>query len=318
MRNDTEVYYYDRERLRRRRKFKRIIFFRRLLVLLILLMLLAGALAGLFFAGRAVYKKITDKNRIRPSDYIDIPQTAKIVSVDNVYTEEELRKFNFAAAGTGNDSLAPDDSNDYGIDPESSENDDKNTDNADSREGTRNGLIIIDAGHGGKDSGAYNDFSMEKDINLSIAYFLKDELEYRGYSVFMTRTDDTFVGLSQRANLANEQNNPLAMVSIHQNSVDDYEQANGVEAWTYKRSGCVELADCLANKVSEATGAKNRGVNYRENLVVTSKTTMPSVIIECGYMSNNTESENLINEDYQVKLARGIANALDQFIDLYY
>lgn len=184
--------------------------------------------------------------------------------------------------------------------------------------GESKGLVILDAGHGGYDGGATCDNGLEKDINLSLSLKAKEELVKRGYDVFLTRPEDEFVGLNKRAELANNQSDALCMVSIHQNSVDGYPEVSGIEAWTYERGGCIELAEILVNKVSEATGAKNRGSFFRTNLVVTSKTTMPSVIIECGYLSNPDEALLLTTDDYQRLIVNGIADSVEEFISTYY
>lgn len=180
------------------------------------------------------------------------------------------------------------------------------------------GLVIVDAGHGGFDGGAEDNGVVEKDINLAVSYKLRDELEMRGYSVFLTRPDDEFVGLTQRASLANGLDNPLCLVSIHQNSVDGYDSICGIEAWTYDRHGCTELGDAICECASKTTGAPNRGTSYRTNLVVTSKTIMPAVIIECGYISNEKEANNLNSPDYQEKISIGIADGVEKFTESYY
>lgn len=297
---------YDLERQRLRKKFKRRLRFRRFLAAFILLLIIALIGGGIWL----LISKLVSNHKVsvfNATSYVYDKNALEVAVVDNVFTAAELKEY------FGIEVEQP-------FDPfEKLEAEVKDT-YVDTYvpSGDRSGLIIVDAGHGGKDSGTFNDLGLEKDINLEIAYWLKEELEHRGYTVYMTRTDDTYIGLQKRANLANEQNNPLAMVSIHQNSVEDFEEASGVEAWTYDRKGCRELAQCLVDEVSKASGANNRGVFYRTNLVVTSKTTMPSVIVECGYMSNTYDSAKLVDEDYQVSLARGIANALDAFIDSYY
>ncbi len=175
------------------------------------------------------------------------------------------------------------------------------------------GLVIVDAGHGGYDGGAVANGLVEKEINLSIAYWLKDELELRGYSVYMTRTNDDFVALTERASLANSQDSPKCLVSVHLNSVDESSQVKGIEAWTYDRDRCTELGDIICETVSKRTEAQNRGTHYRTNLVVTSKTTMPAVIVECGYITNPDEAAKLSTDDYQIMVAKGIADGVDKF-----
>lgn len=180
------------------------------------------------------------------------------------------------------------------------------------------GLIIIDAGHGGEDGGASCEFATESELNLEIAYWAKEELMSRGYMVYMTRIDDTFVGLNARANLANNQDSALAMVSIHQNAYPEDTSVCGVESHTYDRDGCKELGELLSKHVAESVGIQDRGVYFHSNLVVTSKTTMPSVILECGYLTNDEEAMDLTRQDYQINIARGIANAIDEFINKFY
>ena len=176
------------------------------------------------------------------------------------------------------------------------------------------GLIVVDAGHGGYDGGADNNGVFEKDINYDIACWVREELELRGYKVVMTRTDDSFIGLAKRAQIANDEKDALCFVSVHQNSIEGYDYIRGVEAWTHNREGCTELAEALAAGVAEMTDAENRGVSYRNALVVCRDTKMPAAIIECGYLSNPEELELLQQTDYQVNVARGIANGVDAFL----
>lgn len=181
------------------------------------------------------------------------------------------------------------------------------------------GLVIVDAGHGGYDGGADGYGRLEKDLNLQISFKLKDELELRGYSVLLTRPDDTFVGLTQRASIANSCDNPVCLISIHQNSLDESEgSASGMESWTYEREGCKELGDAVVDATSAKTKARNRGTHFRKNLVVTSKTTMPAIIFECGYITDETESEKLGSEEYQLLIAEGIVDGIDNFVESYY
>lgn len=176
------------------------------------------------------------------------------------------------------------------------------------------GLVIIDAGHGGYDGGTSNGDVCEKDVNLDIAYWTKEALELKGYEVYMTRTDDSFVGLSKRATLANEHPEAICFVSIHQNSIDGHSEIRGVEGWTHQREGCEELAAALSAEVSKATGAQDRGVAFRTALVVCRDTKMPAAIVECGYMSNKEECDNLGSTDYQTKIANGIVNGIESFV----
>ena len=181
------------------------------------------------------------------------------------------------------------------------------------------GLVIVDAGHGGYDGGAEANGVLEKDLNLEISYKLKDELILRGYTVYLTRPEDEFVGLNERASLANRQDDPVCLISIHQNSLDEEEgSASGLESWTYNREGCIELGDAVAAAVSKKTGTRNRGTRTRTNLVVTSKTTMPAIIFECGYVTDAEEAKKLADDKYQELIVEGIVDGIDQFVKDYY
>ncbi len=181
------------------------------------------------------------------------------------------------------------------------------------------GLVIVDAGHGGYDGGAEGHGLLEKTLNLEISYLLKDELLLRGYTVHMTRPTDDFVGLTQRASIANSLDNPVCLISIHQNSLDESEgSASGMESWTYDREGCKELGDAVVEAASKRTGSNNRGTHFRKNLVVTSKTTMPAIIFECGYVTDKSDAEKLGNREYQEKIAEGIVDGIDNFVASFY
>ena len=181
------------------------------------------------------------------------------------------------------------------------------------------GLVIVDAGHGGYDGGAEGNGILEKTINLEISYKLKEELELRGYSVKLTRPYDEFVGLTQRASIANALEDPVCLISIHQNSLDSSEgAASGMESWTYRREGCEELGEAILEAACKKTGAKNRGTHFRTNLVVTSRTTMPAIIFECGYVTDATEAAKLADPAYQSKLVEGIVDGIDNFKESYY
>lgn len=180
------------------------------------------------------------------------------------------------------------------------------------------GLVIVDAGHGGYDGGAEDNGLLEKDLNLEISYKLKDELELRGYIVKLTRPDDEFVGLTQRASIANSLDNPVCLISIHQNSLDESEgSASGMESWTYEREGCKELGDAVVEAAAAKTGARNRGTHFRKNLVVTSKTTMPAIIFECGYITDKNEADKLKDDTYQEQIVEGIVDGIDSFCESY-
>lgn len=176
------------------------------------------------------------------------------------------------------------------------------------------GLIVVDPGHGGNDGGAVNGDVTEKDIDLEISLLLRDMLIEYGYSVEMTREDDSGISLTKRASFANSLKDVQAFISIHCNSVENAPEVNGVEVWCYNKPGSKELSESIVEQVSESTGAKNRGVGFKTNLIVTSKTTMPACIVECGYLSGNNEYELLQQKDYQQRIVNGILVGLDLYL----
>lgn len=313
--------YYDRrDEAELRKQFRRRLRLKRFLAALILVLGAALVCFLLFLLGKGIVSFF--KSGSSGSEYVEEVPGVQLEVVDNVFTPEDLLRLfgkadttdmtdtvdNNGQAGTGTGDIA-DNTGQTG-----------NTDTEVTTDTERHlGLIAIDAGHGGMDSGTYNGEILEKNINLQIALKLRDELKNRGYSVYMTRDDDTYVGLQKRAELVNSQENVLAFVSIHQNAVDsDKSSIYGIEGWTYKREGCGELAELVVNHVCDITGAKNRGYAFKTNLVVTSKTTMPAVLLECGFLSNDDECAKLASEDYQKLIARGIADAIDEFTKTHY
>lgn len=313
--------YFDRrDEAELRKQFRRRLRLKRFLAALILLLGAALVCFLLFLLGKGVVSFF--KSSGSGSDYVEEAPGVQLEVVDNVFTPEDLMRL--FGKGDVSDSNAADGGNNVTDAGTGDITDDTGSqgspDTGNTSDGERHlGLIAIDAGHGGMDSGTYNGEILEKNVNLQIALKLRDELKARGYSVYMTRDDDTYVGLQKRAELVNAQDNVLAFVSVHQNAVDSEKSSiYGIEGWTFKREGCGEFAELVVNHVCDITGAKNRGYAYKTNLVVTSKTTMPAVLLECGFLSNDEECAKLASDEYQKLIARGIADAIDEFTKTYY
>lgn len=169
--------------------------------------------------------------------------------------------------------------------------------------------IVLDAGHGGKDQGTNAGNVLEKDINLQIAQKTQQYLEKEGYKVGMVRTDDTFVKLGQRADYANEREAQL-FVSIHCNSSESGE-GNGIETYyaEEKAETSSPLAELIQEQVVLQTGARDRSARTADYAVIR-KTDMPAVLIEIGFLSDTEECRLLQQNDYQDKIARGIADGI--------
>ena len=183
-------------------------------------------------------------------------------------------------------------------------------------------VIVVDAGHGGNDPGKVSSNGiMEKDVNLAIAIKLKTELEAKGATVILTRDSDMSLAidgatnkkisdLNQRMAIVNGENADL-LISIHQNSYTD-KNVKGAQAFygSSEESKAVaeEIQDCIRNYVDSDN---NRKAKSGSDYYILRKSACPSVIIECGFLSNPDETAKLIDDKYQQKLAESIAEAVD-------
>jgi N-acetylmuramoyl-L-alanine amidase len=173
--------------------------------------------------------------------------------------------------------------------------------------------VVVDAGHGGFDPGKVSPRGYEeKNINLAIASRLAKYLEQAGARVFMTRTDDKALASSKRgdlwrrADIANASGADL-FVSIHQNSYPD-SSVKGPQIFYYGKSEkSLLLGNCIQKQfVSFLKAWPRRAVKENMSYYVLKRTTVPAVLIECGFLSNPDEQYLLRNEKYQDKLAWAI------------
>lgn len=178
--------------------------------------------------------------------------------------------------------------------------------------------IIIDAGHGGIDGGKIGvNGEVEKEINLLIAGKLKTLLEQQRITVIMTRDSDDGLydegesnkkqqDMKRRCELINE-TKPEMVVSIHQNS---YTQASvrGPQVFYYETSAeAKEIAATLQRTLNEYLEiAKPREIKANDTYYILRKTEHPTVIVECGFLSNPEEAAMLATDDYQQKVAEAI------------
>lgn len=174
--------------------------------------------------------------------------------------------------------------------------------------------IVIDPGHGGKDPGTLWKDVYEKDINLAIAKKLVKILTDSGYRVFLTRDSDARVVLSERVKLAEEQQADL-FVSIHQNALEKDTVTQGFEIYSSSRARSEELAELVRSGLRDSAGAVDKGVTKNSDLYVLEHTTMPACLVETGFLTCQEERERLLDEDYQQKLAAGIAEGIMKFLE---
>lgn len=174
-------------------------------------------------------------------------------------------------------------------------------------------VVVIDAGHGAKDSGAVGASrkNYEKTFNLAMALKVESILKQNpNLQVVLTRSDDTFLELKQRVKVA-ENLKANAFVSIHANSSSS-SASNGTETY-YQRSASKAFADVMHKYFAPATGLTDRGIRYG-NFHVIRETTMPAVLLEVGYLSNAKEEAILFDEDFQNRVAQGIADGIKEYL----
>lgn len=178
-------------------------------------------------------------------------------------------------------------------------------------------IIVIDAGHGGEDGGAVSESGvLEKDINLSIANNSADLLKIFGYKVVQTRTDDVSLDngedsvhsrkvadLKKRLEIFNSDKNNI-VISIHQNKFSQSKYYGTQIFYSQNNSQSQNLAECIRNSVKNAYSLITNGnaKGRRLNLSL-KKAENPSVIVECGFISNPDELAKLQSDEYQKEMA---------------
>src|SRR6266516_1713423 len=164
--------------------------------------------------------------------------------------------------------------------------------------------VVIDAGHGGFDRGGIPGQRIpEKEMTLDVAQRLKALLAASGYRVVMTRDSDVFVPLPGRVAIANSYDNAI-FVCIHFNSATRM-GAGGIETYFFSRES-LPLASAIHYYVAGGAPSSNRGVR-RRGFYVLRKTTVPAVLVECGFLTNPAEGEYVQTVSYRQKLAEEIA-----------
>lgn len=187
--------------------------------------------------------------------------------------------------------------------------------------------IVIDAGHGGSDPGKVGiNNALEKDINLSLALKLKKVLEQEDLEIVLTRDSDAGLYSEGSTNKKAEdmQNrcqiitdaNPLFTISLHQNSYPSPE-VKGAQVFYYGQSaGGKELADILQSSLIANVAPENKRVaKANESYYLLKKTPTPTVIVECGFLSNPEEADLLLSSDYQDKLVNAIYLGVMEYLE---
>ena len=191
-------------------------------------------------------------------------------------------------------------------------------------------VILIDPGHGGIDGGAQSKAgTIEKDINLQIALKLRDNLEEKGYKVYMTRDEDE--GLYQKGNTVKEKkredlNRRVEMkketecdifVSIHQNMFPQ-SKCYGAQVWYASNDNSYNLATVVQDSIKESVKDNNKRVAKpaaEAYLILRDKYEGASILVECGFLSNPDEEAKLKSDEHQNLIVEGISVGIDKYFD---
>lgn len=191
-------------------------------------------------------------------------------------------------------------------------------------------IIVIDAGHGGEDGGTSGKTGvLEKDINLQISLLLEELFKDAGYNVIMTRDGDYSIGdaeldtvskrkasdIKKRVEICNS-SGADCVISIHQNYFEE-DKYSGAQVFYGSNDGSKALAEAVQLRLREDVQPENtREVKPGgESIYLLKNTTIPAIIVECGFLSNPSEEKCLTDPTYQQKLAYSIFLGTDSCIN---
>ena len=186
--------------------------------------------------------------------------------------------------------------------------------------------VVIDSGHGGIDPGKKSDNGiLEKDVNLSIAKKLQKKLIDTGFNVVMTREDENglysenddnkkIADMKKRCQIIKDSKADI-VVSIHQNSFQS-QDVKGAQVFYYKHSEKgKQLAQCIQDSMkNNLDETNNRRVKANDSYYMLIHTPCPTVIVECGFITNYDEAELLVSEEYQKRVSKAIAEGVMEYL----
>ena len=191
-------------------------------------------------------------------------------------------------------------------------------------------VVVVDAGHGVPDEGAeVGDGTTEAQTNLKIALKLQNLLEQSGCTVILTRSDENGIydldsnslkqkkisDIRNRVKIGNESSADI-FVSIHLNKIPQPQYDGWQTFYNKKSKQGQKLAKYIQENLNEAIQKENKRVASKiENVYIINKVEIPTTIVECGFLSNQKEKEQLLTDSYQNRLAWGIYNGI---IDYFY
>lgn len=186
-------------------------------------------------------------------------------------------------------------------------------------------IIVIDVGHGGSDPGKVSTNGIkEKEVNLAIARYLKDYLIAQDYTVYMTReTDcglyDESVSNKKKSDLSHriqfiQEHNATCLISIHQNSYPDTLQ-HGAQTFYYEgRTADKEFAQSVQEALLAMDPDNTRQIKSTDSYYILKNSPVPSILVECGFLSNPEEAARLTDSNYQKEIAYTIALGTCRFL----
>ena len=181
-------------------------------------------------------------------------------------------------------------------------------------------VVVIDPGHGGEDPGkvGINDV-LEKDLNLQISKKVQELLKEVDIEVVMTRENDKVPDakrkdLDQRVNLINDTNPTLALC-IHQNSYPDAAIKGAQVFYHTITPEAGDIASIIQEELRVVDPSNTRQIKENDTYYMLKKTKVPTVIVECGFLTNPEEAEKLTQEEYQDQIAHAICNGIAKWLD---
>lgn len=172
-------------------------------------------------------------------------------------------------------------------------------------------VVVLDAGHGGKDYGAIRCGVNEKDINLDVIKRIQSILLSNNISVVMTRTTDDFISLHDRAAIT-AQTNPDVFVSVHVNACSS-PNSTGIETHYYHENS-IELANMVHSPLVSYVKSKDRGI-MKSKFYVINHSSIPSILVEIGFISNTAERNALLSERRKQQTAQAIAKGIMNYLN---
>ncbi|RPJ34710.1 MAG: N-acetylmuramoyl-L-alanine amidase [Verrucomicrobiaceae bacterium] len=169
--------------------------------------------------------------------------------------------------------------------------------------------VVIDAGHGGHDNGGQWGKVYEKHLALDTSTRLENILKRMGYQTVMTRRSDYFVSLPQRVAIGNRYKNAI-FVSLHFNYTWK-EHVCGLETFYYSREG-QRLAQYVQRSLVRQTRTVDRNAKYARYYVIRNST-LPAILVEGGFVSNERERERMKSGDFREAIARGVADGIQRY-----